>query len=262
MKHYRAFAFVTALAALVLLAPQPAPADLGLDVSPAKLELTMTPGTTYNIPITIHNGAENATHVQATLVDFGVANNGDYQIERAGARHYSLMRWASINPREFDLASGNTQQVRLSLALPKSDLNGEYAGIAFFQTRPVRRAGAVALSVRVASKFYLTIPNTVKIDGAITKMTASSAPSGEMYRVLFKNLGNAHVYLRGQILVKKGSETVAQLPMPDEMLVERGGERLVEVPGKGLPSGKYMVIAMIDYGGKTQTGGEIVYNKK
>lgn len=262
MKHYRVLAFAASLIALVLVAPSPAPADLGLDVSPAKLELTMTPGTTYNVPITVHNGAAAATHVQASLVDFGVANNGDYQIERAGTRKYSLMRWASINPREFDLASGNTQQVRLSLALPKSGLSGEYAGIAFFQTRPVRRAGAVALSVRVASKFYLTIPNTVKTDGAITKMTASGSSSDDIYRVLFKNLGNAHVYLRGQVLVKKGDSTVEQLSMPDEMLVERGGERLIEVSGKALPPGKYMVIAMIDYGGKTQTGGEIVYNKK
>jgi hypothetical protein len=262
MKQYRILALAASFIALAVLAPQPAPADLGLDVSPAKLELTMTPGTSYNIPITIHNGAGSDTHVQAMLVDFGVANNGDYQIQRVGTQRYSLMKWATINPREFDLASGNTQQVRLSLALPQSGLTGEYAGIAFFQTRPTRRAGAVALSVRVASKFYLTIPNTVKIDGAITKMTASGGSAGEIYRVLFKNLGNAHVYLRGQVLVKKGDQTVAQLPMPDEMLVERGGERLIEVPGKELPAGKYLVIAMIDYGGKTQTGGEIVYNKK
>jgi P pilus assembly chaperone PapD len=262
MKHHRVLVFIAALTAVTLIAPQPAPADLGLDVSPAKLELSMAPGTTYNVPITIRNGAENATHVQASLVDFGVAENGDYQIKHVGTLRDSLMRWASINPREFDLAPGNTQQVRLSLALPNSNLSGEYAGIAFFQTRPTRRAGAVALSVRVASKFYLTIPNTVKIDGAITKMTASSGAAGETYRVLFKNLGNAHVYLRGEVLVKKGDQTVAQLPMQDEMLVERGGERLIEVSGQALAPGKYMVIAMIDYGGKTQTGGEILYNKK
>ena len=95
-----------------------APADLGIDVSPAKLELTMTPGTSYNIPVTVHNGSTDATHIQVSLVDFGVAQNGDYQIGPVGTRPNSLMKWASINPREFDLPANTTQQVRLSLALP------------------------------------------------------------------------------------------------------------------------------------------------
>lgn len=262
MKHARVFRYAVVPLVMALAMTAPAPADLGIDVSPAKLEVSMGPGTTYNLPVTVHNGSESPTHVQATLVDFGVSQSGDYQIEKVGARQYSLMRFASINPREFDLGPGNTQQIRLSIALPKGNLTGEYAGIAFFQTRPVRRAGAVALSLRVGSKIYLTIPNTVKIDGAITKMTASGGSAGETYRVMFKNLGNAHVYLRGQVQIKKGDQTVQQLQMPNDMLVERGGERLIEVSGKVLPAGKYEIVAMIDYGGKTETGGEIIYNKK
>ena len=241
----------------------PAPADLGVDVSPAKLELSMTPGASYNIPVTVHNGGIDATHIQATLVDFGVAPNGDYEIQAVGSRSYSLMKWASINPREFDLPGNTTQQVRLSIALPSGvHLSGEYAGIAFFQTRAVRRAGAVALSARVASKVYLTIPGTVKIDGAISKLTASNGAGGETYRVLFKNLGNAHEYLSGEVQIQKDGATLDRIPMQRELLVERGGERLIEVNGKPLPPGKYTVVAMVDYGGKTETGGEIVFDKK
>jgi hypothetical protein len=230
---------------------------LGLDVSPAKLELSMAPGSTYNVPVTVHNSTGIATHVQAAMVDFGVARNGDYEFAKAGARNDSLMRWASINPREFDLPAETTQQIRLSLDVPPGSLNGEYAGIVFFQTRPVRRAGAVAFSARVATKIYMTIPGTVKIDGAIAKMSASSSAVGELYRVLFKNLGNAHVYLRGQLEVQKDGAAVDRITLPSEELVERGGERLIEVTGKHLPPGKYQAISTIDYGGKSMTGGEI-----
>ncbi|MGZ3498899.1 MAG: hypothetical protein ACXWNK_11395 [Vulcanimicrobiaceae bacterium] len=265
MKHYR---LIAALAVSLGILPVAGAADapqsgLGLNVSPAKLELSMSPGASYNIPVSIQNNSGATTHIQASMVDFGVTPNGDYEFAHVGARPFSMMRWASINPREFDLPTSTTQQVRLSLAVPQgSDLNGEYAGIVFFQTRAVRRAGAVAFSVRIATKIYLTIPGTVKIDGAITKMTASSGGGGEAYRVMFKNLGNAHTYLRGEIQVQRDGATVDRISMPDNMLVERGGERLIEVSGKSLPTGKYQAVALVDYGGKTMTGGQIAFEKR
>jgi hypothetical protein len=263
----RAHRFTIALTALLIVAgilPASAPADLGLNVSPAKMELSMAPGTTYNIPVTVQNSTNAPTHIQAQLVDFALTQSGDYHFGQTGSDKYSLMRWATINPREFDLPANSTQQVRLTLTIPKiSDLAGEYAGIAFFQTRPVRRAGAVALSARIGSKFYLTIPNTVKLDGAISKMSVGHGPFGEVYRVLYKNLGNAHQYLNGQIQVRKGGSVVQTIAMERDMLVERGGSRLIEANGNSsLPPGKYEIIAVIDYGGKTQTGGEIIYDKK
>jgi hypothetical protein len=141
-------------------------------------------------------------------------------------------------------------------------LNGEYAGIVFFQTRPIRRSGVVAFSARVATKVYLTVPGTVKVAGAITKMTALHSADGQLYRVQFKNLGNSHVYLRGQVEVQQDGHTVDRIQMPSEQLVERGGDRLIEVTGKGLPHGKYQAIATIDYGGKAMTGGEISFETK
>lgn len=238
------------------------PQGLGLDVTPAKLELSIPPGThDYNIPITIRNSSGGTVHVVSSMSDFGVTPNGNYAFERAGTRPYSLLRWATINPREFDLSPDTTEQVRLTLSVPKSSsLSGEYAGVIFFQTRPVRRSRTVAVSVRIATKIYATIPGTVKLDGAISKMTSTPGPGGRMYRVLFVNRGNVHVYCSGQLLVQKGGQVVERLAMPRDMLVERGGDRLIEVSGKRLPPGKYLAVAMIDYGGKTMTGGEISFD--
>jgi len=49
------------------------------------------------------------------------------------------------------------------------------------------------------------------------------------------------------------------LSLPGNELVERGGERLIQVWCKSLPPRKYQVIAMVDYGGKTMTGGEVAF---
>ncbi|MHB8139915.1 MAG: fimbrial biogenesis chaperone [Vulcanimicrobiaceae bacterium] len=262
MKMHRLVSgLVAALAIIVLVTAAGESAGVGLDVTPAKLEIAIPPGTFYNIPITIHNSSAQPTHILASMVDFGVTMNGSYVFERPGTRPYSLMRWATINPQQFDLAPNSTEQVRLSLSIPKNKhLSGEYAGIVFFTTRPTRRAGVVAFSARIGTKIYATIPGTVKIDGAVVKMFAAARPQGEIYRVMFKNTGNAHVYLHGQLQVQRSGQTVEQIAMPSELLVERGGEREITVTGKKLPPGSYQAIATIDYGGKSLTGGEIAFS--
>ena len=233
---------------------------IGLEVTPGKLEISVPSGATYNIPITVRNSSFDPVHVQASMVDFSVGLDGNYEFQRVGSRPYSLMKYAAIRPREFDIQAGGVQQVQLTVQLPQTGVSGEYAGIVFFQTRPGRRRGeAVAFSVRVASKIYETIPGTVDLAGAITKMSALSSSRGETYRVLFKNQGNTHVYLRGQLTVQKGTEVVDTLPLATGDLVERGGERLLQVVGKRLDPGSYQAIATIDYGGKTETGGEIAF---
>jgi hypothetical protein len=256
------FVAIAAIVAALLLIPGHATSQgLGIDVAPAKYEVSIPGGTTYNIPISVHNSSGDTTHVQAQMVDFGVDPSGNYQFQKIGSREHSLLRWGSIRPREFDLQAGGTQQVQLTISIPNdSALSGEYAGIVFFQTRPVRRAGStLAFSARVASKIYETIPDTVKIEGAIAKMASSKGSAGQSYRVVFNNTGNTHVYLRGQVQVQKGGSVVDRIAMPDEMLVERGGTRAISVSGKRLPPGTYQAIATIDYGGKTQTGGAIEF---
>jgi hypothetical protein len=248
----------------ILFVSMTAPGDsigLGITVTPGRFEAAIPLGTTYNLPITVANTAPNSVHILTTLSDFSVSPTGNYEFQKTGTSEWSLLRWASVRPREFDLAGGTTEQVQLTIQMPSDpNLKGEYAGVVFFQTRPERHQGGVAFSARVASKFYITVPNTVDTNGAITKMTSAKAGGHELYRVLFKNVGNTHVYLRGQLTVQKGGNVLYQVPMPDNMLVERGGTRLIELSGGKLDPGDYQAIATIDYGGKTETGGEINFS--
>lgn len=231
---------------------------LGITVTPGKFEAAMPPGTTYNVPITVRNTSFVSNHILASLADFGLSVNGDYEFSKPGERPFSVLKWAAIRPREFDMAPNTAQQVELSLQIPDDkSLNGEYAGVIFFQTRPQRGNKGVAFSARVATKLYITIQGTENIDGAITKMTSTKAPGGQMYRVTFNNKGNAHVYCRGQLTVQKDGAIVDQVSLPSNLLVERGGTRLIQALGKSLPAGTYQAIATVDYGGKTETGGEI-----
>ena len=258
-RHFWVFA---ATVLLFLAAAYPATADLSLDVAPAKIELQVTPGTTQTIPVTVRNTGETPLHIQTSLVDFTVAPGGNYLFAKPGTMKYSLAGWASVNPREFDVAPNSFQLVRMTIKVP-TGISGEYSGIAFFQTRPARHSGGgIIFSERVASKIYLYTPQGVRFDGLVDGFAAKQTGIGERFLIGFKNSGNAHIYLNGSIQIRKGSETVQRVTLPQQILVERGGRRVIEAYSDKLPAGKYTALALIDFGGPNLAGAQTSFTVK
>jgi len=253
---------LAATALYVLAAAYPAPADLSLDVAPAKIEVPVTPGTVQTVPITVRNTGTGPMHIQTSIVDYEVTQSGDYVFGRPGTGRYSLGAWATINPREFDVAPNSFQLVRMTINVPQG-ISGEYSGIAFFQTRPLRHSGGgIVFSERVASKIYLYSGNTVRIDGNIDGIAVKETNIGERFLIGFKNTGNAHLYLNGNIQIRKGADMVQRIPLQQQMLVERGGRRIVEAFSQKLPPGQYTALALIDFGGPNLAGGQTSFTVK
>lgn len=234
---------------------------VGLDVSPAKVDFEIAPGTRYTMPMTVTNPGANPIHVVVTPVDFRLSSGGDYEFLRVGSLPYSLMKYASVNPREFDIPPATTQQVQVTFAMPPAGaVGGEYSGVVIFQTRPERKAHqALAFSTRIASKFYCVIKDTGRAAGEVTDVVATRGTSGQRYQITFRNSGNEHLYLGGFVEVRKGGETVEKIKLNGGLLVERGSERVIDVSGRRLPPGQYQVIAAIDYGGKKLSGGAVTF---
>ena len=111
---------------LVMAAPASSPADVSLDVSPAKYELQVLPGKSETIPITVRNTGDSPVHIQVSLSDFAVGRDGNYQFLPAGKLVYSMGNWIDINPREFDIAPQSFTQVRFSINVP-TGASGEYS---------------------------------------------------------------------------------------------------------------------------------------
>ena len=98
------------IGAVLALVPAGSSAELGLDVSPAKLEIVFVPGSSYNLPVTVHNNGQAPVHVLTSMSDFTLNEAGDYQFVKPGTVGYSLMKFATVNPREFDLPANQSQQ--------------------------------------------------------------------------------------------------------------------------------------------------------
>ena len=256
---------ITALVATVIIViatAYPATADLSLDVAPAKIEMQVAPGTTQTIPITVRNSGTAPMHIQTSLVDFTVSPGGDYVFSKPGGSRYSLAGWAQVNPREFDVPPNSFQLVRMTVNVPQG-ISGEYSGIAFFQTRPLRHeGGGISFSERVASKIYLYSGNSIRIDGLIDDIAVKQTSIGERFLIGFKNTGTAHVYLNGRIEIRKGNEVVARVPLQQQQLVERGGRRIIQAYSDNLAPGNYTALALIDFGGPNLAGGQTAFSVK
>jgi hypothetical protein len=258
--------FTTALmlaAALIAAPGASAGPGIGINVDPGKVDIDVSPAGIYNVALLVRNENDEAVHIQSSAADFRVGDDGTYAYARGGSLPTSLTPWLAMNPREFDLAPGAFRQVQLTIQVPdRRALSGEYAGVLFFQTRLGRQRSALSFSARIATKVYATIAGTAKVAGEVASMSAQPSGAGEFYRVVFKNAGNTHVYVSGHLEVRRGGSLVETLPMPPSMLVERGGDRVVELGGARLQPGVYDALAVLDYGGSSRTGGRIRFDAR
>lgn len=251
-------AAVGTVAFAAALTTAPVSADLSLDVQPARYELEATPGATQTFPITVRNTGSGATHVVVSLNDFAVRANGQYAFLPAGATKFSAGKWASVNPREFDLEPGAFIQVRYTIDVPRAAV-GEYNSLVFFSTRPARKPGTFGLTERIASRVYVLAGDTGKAAGEVADVSTRPLALGRSYAIAFKNTGTMHVYLNGKVAIKRGDQTVEQIDLPKDTLVERGGTRSIDVVGHNLAPGSYAALAIVDYGGATRVAGQTTF---
>ncbi|HEV3086324.1 MAG TPA: hypothetical protein VGX96_03780 [Candidatus Elarobacter sp.] len=255
MRLSRFLTILAVCAAFGLALTVPSSADISVDVSPAKYELSTQPGKQETFPITVRNTSGAAVHIVASLSDYTVGPTGNYLFAAPGKSPFSLSKGISVNPREFDLEANSFVQVRFSVDVP-STASGEYSNLVFFTTRPTRHGGGLSIVERIASKIYVIIPESTRIAGEVDDVKAQTLDDGQHYLVNFRNTGNAHVYLSGRVEIKQGGTVVDRISFPPGMLVERSGKRLIDAVGKKLAPGSYSVVAMVDYGGPNLVAGQ------
>jgi len=251
-----------ALAALLAtLGAAPYGGGIGLSVVPGRIDVQISPGEVTNVPVMVSNASDAPMHIVVTSGEFTIDDTGTYAYSPPSGQGNSLATWLAIRPREFDIAPESFQQVQLSVVVPARRLSGEYAGVVFFQTRPGRAAlhqgAGMAFAERYADKVYATVAGTGTRDGRVEHVLAAVKDGKEQYRVAFRNTGNVHEFLNGRIEVLRNGAVVQSLAMPKNTLVERGGERNIVVTGDRLAPAAYDIVAIIDYGGGSKTGGKV-----
>ena len=157
MYTYFKLHFNGALGVLLMLA-SPAVAQVGLGLSPLRLELATKPGQTQTDSLLLSNESTTAVHIRATTLDFSIDDEQQPQFTVAGPGEdsHSCRNWLKLNPVEFDLAPQEHRLVRYSLRYPDQLNEGSFHCAAGFTTSPQPGEGALGMvtNVRMITTFY------------------------------------------------------------------------------------------------------------
>jgi hypothetical protein len=198
----------------------------GLKISPVRTDLTIQPGASQTITVTIQNVTKATATFQAIVNDFVAGDNENGQPSlildaNQYAPSHSLKRYIAPIP-DVTVPAGESKEVKVTISVPKDAAGGGYFGAVRFA--PASSDGSdnknVTLSASVGSLILVKVPGnivdnmTIKsfdVRGSTDSETASSfyTSNKSLYAVVrFQNKGNVQEQPFGKVVLKKGSKVL------------------------------------------------------
>ena len=238
---------------------------ISLNVWPPRVDLNLVPGESRTGIITVSNKSDNRVRVLSYITDLGMDKMGNLTYPEGGTLAFSCESWLLINPEDFTLSQGTSQQVRYTLKAP-DNASGSYLASIFFHTKPEGKlqGSGSQLTVRVGTIFVINITGTGFKEGELTALSLNKFDDSNVTQVElgFKNKGNVLVRPKGTVEIQNESGwTVNKIVInEDNQAVLPYAERLMRIPLADIKPGNYKLIATIDYGGSEILSGEASVN--
>lgn len=197
----------------------------GIRISPVRSDITVNPGESRTLVLTVQNITGTGATFQAITNDFIPGNNEDGQPalildSDKFAPSHSLKRYIAAIPN-ITVASGDSKNVNVTITVPKDAAAGGYYGAVRFTPTGANDASKnVTLSASVGSLILVRVPGDVKENISLlsfemrkgieaTKGSAFFTTNKDLYAVArFKNSGNVHEQPFGKIVLRKGTKVL------------------------------------------------------
>ena len=251
----------TAVALLAIwLVPAPAVAQISVDELEVFLRPDMAERRTGVIRVTNH--ADQAAQVLIDIQDWARDSTGANQFHPLGTLAQSCRQQLRVFPTALRIDAGRSEAVRISF---EGDQATTCWGIVFMQTNEAPKAAAgsqITYVIRTGIKVYVEPQRAVKVgdidDVAMTTAPASASDSTRVpaLSVIFRNSGKAHLKPKGGVEVRdENNNMVARLDIAEFPIAPADVRRqLVVLPR--LKPGRYVALALLDYGGAEIAAGQ------
>jgi P pilus assembly chaperone PapD len=240
-------------------------------ISQIEFDLALPRGAVDTLTFSVLNNETDPLEIQISLADWDRDITGENRFYPPGTLPRSAAPWLSVSPLRFELEPNKQQEVRFSIKVP-SDIAGTYWAAIMVeaapkQTQPQTPGTTVIVRRRFAVKVLETPPGTGTKDGriALIDVRGLNPPN---YLVEFENRGTIHApRVTGRIELRDEKGTLLEKLDLESFPILPGAKRLLKVTsarkkGDLLPPGKYLVVAVLDYGGETLAGGQFVLRIK
>ncbi len=248
--------------ALAFAMASPLFAQVGLGLSPMRVELRFAAGAQHSGPLTLTNDSPVKLRVRAEILDFYIDPTATPQFERSVPQEseFSCRDWLTVNPMEAEVEPGSTLLVRYTIKAPATATERSYHCAAGFTTMtPAEQAKGTGLktAVRIVSAFYAIIGNPglagemkgITIEPVVK--TKDSKPDDADWQavVLVENSGKMHFRPTGEFAVLDAEGKVIETAKFNSVPVLPQRQQRFLFPVKSpLTGGPYTLRARVDLG--------------
>lgn len=249
----------------ILLVSQPwRTAGAQLTVDRLSMVLTLTPGESRLGVLTIRNDHDRSIQAMIRLEDWNRDQDGTNQWHPLGSVEGSCGSSLAVFPATVNLPPGGTQAIRISIdSTYRPERECWAAAIVETAPTPPGKEGGVVHRIRTATKIYVQPPGVVAV-GEVESLRVGimriGADSVRAVELTVANTGGRHLEAAGELQIRTPDNAVLQtLKLPTAYVL--GGARVrVRALFPDLPPGRYVLLAILDYGGAEFAAGQSEYN--
>jgi P pilus assembly chaperone PapD len=232
--------------------------DLAAQLSVDELEVFIDPssqaGRTGVIRVT--NDSDKPVQALLDVQDWNRDATGANQFYKLGTTRGSCSDKLKVFPASVRIDARSSQPVRVTF---EGDAAASCWGVVFLQaSEPPRPAGtqsSITYIIRTGVKVYVQPATALRqgdVDSVRVTRAAKSATDTTKVpaiEVLFRNTGQAHIKPVGAVEVRSADNNVAAKLDITEFPIAPGDSRRIVLALPSMQKGRYIALALVDYGG-------------
>lgn len=255
------------LAALSFLALGARPAAGQLSVDQAEIVIRPQAVTPSTLGFSVLNGSGNVVEAQVYMMDWDRDLDGGNEFKPQGTVPQSCAKYLKVFPLSLRLPAHASQSVRLAVQGTDS-LPATCWSIVFVEVAGPRATTGREISyrLRLGVKVYIE-PVGLALDGEVEGMRIDTirgrapnrtrASDTSATALVFRNTGGLPAMVRGDVEYRRLDNSVAAHDSIPSFPVLPGASRRVRLALPRLPTGHYVVLALLDFGGNDVAAGQI-----
>jgi hypothetical protein len=244
-----------------VLGALPLEAQVGLGLTPMKLEFPAAAGRAYNGTLSLYNPSGQKVRVRTEILDFYVDENQTPQFlaDVPAEAMYSCRRWISVNPMETDMEPRSQLSARYTLRVPEDVTEGSHhcaIGFVSLPTTEELQGIAVRTVVRVVAALYPVVGQP-RVKGSISELALEPVVAGDKIQwrgvVVMENTGLMLYRPQGRVeVVDAGGSVVETLEIASFPVLPQRRQRFLLPLKNELATGHYTLRARVDLGTEIQ----------
>ena len=248
------------LLALALLT-LPLDAQMGLGLTPMKVEFPATPGRAYSGTLSLSNSTARKVRVRTEILDFYVDANQTPQFlpDVPAEAEYSCRQWISVNPMEVEMEPSSHFGARYTVRIPSQVKEGSHhcaIGFVSLPTNEDLQGIGVRMAVRVVTTLYALVGQP-KVTGEIAELALEPVSAGGKVHwravVAMDNPGLMLYRPQGRVEVVDDAEKVIETAsIASSPVLPKRRQRFLLQLKNNLAPGRYKLRATVDLGSEVQ----------